>query len=83
MRAATPYRSIDDDVEEAAVAGTRSDEKNDITFDASSSSSFGTAGRKKPTMMRGTKTILATLGAVALVGFGTATTAVGRGEGGL
>jgi len=47
MRAVTPYRSIDDDVEEqredrAALAGTRrndDDERNDI-FD------FGTAGKK-------------------------------------
>ena len=71
MRAVTPYRSIDDDVEEqredrAALAGTRrndDDEKNDI-FD------FGTAGKK--TLTSGSKTILATLGAVALVGFGAA-----------
>ena len=41
MRAATPYRSIDD-VEEQR---DNDDEKNDI-FDASSSSSFGTAGKK-------------------------------------
>jgi len=71
MRAATPYRSIDDDVEEqredrAALAGTRrndDDERNDI-FD------FGTAGKK--TLTSGSKTILATLGAVALVGFSAA-----------